>query len=205
MSALDISLTTFIDFAAKSGTRRITCVREARALYDQDYHPARDFWRGLRQAIIALHQGDGARADLDALLLRVPSRKSERYEQSIAGYKRFLGRHELSWFEPPHTRWDSGNLSVRVNPELGLLIDGEPHLVKLYMKQASIAKFEMDAMLYLLRQSTPPHLDGATPLVVDVARGKSFRPTREISELGALLDGEAAAFVAMWREFDAAA
>jgi hypothetical protein len=126
MAALDVSLTTFVDFVSKSGTRRLTCVREARSQYEEDYHPAKDYWRGLRNAIVNLHQDDRPREDLGGLLGRVPSRKVDRYTECVTGYKKFMGRRAFEWFEPPHTRWEARGLNVRVNPELGLRIDGTP-------------------------------------------------------------------------------
>jgi hypothetical protein len=77
--------------------------------------------------------------------------------------------------------------------------------VKLYMKQERLGKFEMDAMLHLIRESTPPHLRGAEPMIVDVPRGKGLKITRHVADLDALLDGEAATFAAMWRLFEDAA
>lgn len=127
MSTIDISLTTLLDFAGKSGTPRLTCVREARARYDEDYHPAKDYWRGLRNGIVGAHQPGGCLDDLASLPGRVTEAKAAAlYAQGVAGYRRFLGRKSVSWFEPQAGAWVAHGLRVWLNPELGLLIDGTP-------------------------------------------------------------------------------
>jgi hypothetical protein len=204
MPTIDISLTTLIDFVGKSGTPRLTCVREAHARYDDAYHPAKDYWRGLRNGIVGAHQPGGTTDDLAALPGRVTEAKAALYAQGVAGYRRFLGRKSVSWFEPQSGEWVAHGLRVRLNPELGLVIDGAPHHVKLYMKREPLRRVSVQPLLYLLSQ-VPAGPSGATPLVVDVQRGKGFAPDARTQRVGPLLAGEAAAFVAMWRDLDRAA
>ena len=46
-----VTLTTFVDFIAATGTARITRVRAAKAYYEQGYAPERDFYKQLRDRI----------------------------------------------------------------------------------------------------------------------------------------------------------
>jgi hypothetical protein len=204
MSTIDISLTTLIDFVGKSGTPRLTCVREARARYDEEYHPAKDYWRGLRNGIVGAHQPGGSIDDLAALPSRVAESKAAPYAQGVAGYRRFLGRKSVSWFEPHAGEWMAHGLKVRLNPELGLVVDGVPFHVKLYLKQEPLRRVAVQPLLHLLGHVAPGPF-GATPLVVDVQRGKPFVPDARTSRVGPLMAGEAAAFAAMWRDLDRAA
>lgn len=205
MSTIDISLTTLIDFVGKSGTPRLTCVREARARYDEDYHPAKDYWRGLRTAVVDAHRPGGDIADLASLPRQVAKSRAELYAQGVVGYRKFLGRKSINWFEPQAGDWIAHGLRVRLNPELGLVIDGVPRHVKLYLKQEpALRRATVQPLLYLLGL-VPPGAHGATPLVVDVQRGNSYAPDAKTPSVGPLLAGEAAAFTAMWRDLDRAA
>lgn len=40
---------------------------------------------------------------------------------------------EITWFDPGKATWHSDELSVRSNPELGLIIDGKAYLIKLFL------------------------------------------------------------------------
>ena len=204
MSTIDISLTTLIDFVGKSGTPRLTCVREAHARYEEEYHPAKDYWRGLRNGIIGAHQPGGSIADLAALPHRVAESKTALYAKGVAGYRRFLGRKTVSWFEPQAGDWLAHGLRVRLNPELGLVVDGIPYHVKLYLKQEPLRRPAVQPMLHLLGHVARGPL-GAAPLVVDVQRGRAFAADARTPLVGPLLAGEAAAFAAMWRDLDRAA
>lgn len=72
------------------------------------------------------------------------------------------------------------------------------------MKQEPLRRVSVQPLLYLL-SLLPPGVHGATPLVVDVQRGKCFSPDARTPSVGPLLAGEAAAFAAMWRDLDRAA
>ncbi|MZF02827.1 hypothetical protein GRA91_05310, partial [Bacillus anthracis] len=52
--------------------------------------------------------------------------------------------------------WLSDNLIVRSSPELGLLINDEPHLIKLFFKgkKERIDKYNINSTLTLLNEST---------------------------------------------------
>jgi hypothetical protein len=52
-----VSLTTFVDFVAATGTTRITRVRSAKTYYEQGYAPERDFYKPLRDRIEAAPAG----------------------------------------------------------------------------------------------------------------------------------------------------
>jgi hypothetical protein len=47
----NITLTTFLDFVAATGTARVRRVRNAKEIYGQAYEPAHDFYKQLRERI----------------------------------------------------------------------------------------------------------------------------------------------------------
>lgn len=195
----EISLTTFVDFVIKSGTPRITCVRDAKRLYEQGYKPAFDFWKPLREAIIEMHREGLPKQALDRVCTNLTDRKKlSLYPLRIQAYKRWLGRKNIQWFGCEPKIWRSGDLKIRVNPELGLTIDGADYLIKLYFKEDKLSKPRVDTMLFLIQNTFSKKHPKATPGILDVARGNLIVPTREIEDIEVLLNGEAVAFVEMW-------
>ena len=198
---IEISMTTFVDFVLASGTSRLTIVRNAKATYQIRYDPARDFYRPLREAIIEMHQSQRPRESLDDLLLTLKdAKKTELFRECIEAYKRWCGRKQFKWVRAYSTDWQSGELVVRVNPELGMRVNGSPNVVKLYFKSETPSKRRLETMFHLLRSSFPKDLDGSMPGILDVRRGSLFSPTRDLPGIEALLVGEAAAFQTIWNQ-----
>lgn len=54
---MKISLTDFVDFVALTGGRKLSKVREIKER--GAYHPKTDYYKGIREAIIALHSTSG--------------------------------------------------------------------------------------------------------------------------------------------------
>ncbi len=195
----EITLTTFVDFVVKSGTPKLTCVRRAKDLYRQDYEPAFDFWKPLREAIVRMHKDGASKKALDAVLLGLSDKnKRKLYPQRIASYKKWLGRKSVEWVGCEMRLWKHATLVVRVNPELAVRINGEPYLIKLYFKQDPLSKTRVDAILHLIRDVFSEGYADFVPAVLDVARSKLHEPTKPIPAIDVLLRGEAAAFVTMW-------
>jgi len=195
----EISLTTFVDFVSKSGTARLTYVRKAKDLYQQEYEPALDFWKSLRDGIVDMHRHNRPKNTLDNVLVGITHRnKINLYPSRIAAYKRWVGRKIIRWRGCEPELWRHGSLTVRVNPELGISINGNDYIIKLYFKEERLSKYRVDTMLFLIRSTFSQKCSDATPAILDVPRGNLIEPTRDISDIDALLIGEAAAFIQMW-------
>ena len=90
-NGIKVSLTDFVEFAIKSGSPKLTKVRQVK--FRGDYHPAQDFWKPLREEIVQLHQQRRPKNDLDRFLRTLSDAKKHiRYTECVRGYKRFLGR-----------------------------------------------------------------------------------------------------------------
>lgn len=143
MTSISVSLTSFMDFIYKTGTPKLTVVRNYK---NSEYSPAFDFYKQLREAIIEFHANSSysSKEYFDKFLLTVSdNKKISNYNQVIKGYKKFLGRKKIDWFEPPKAVFSYRTLSVNVNPELGLVIDNQPYLIKLYFKSNEAKKREL--------------------------------------------------------------
>ena len=148
MKPISISMTTFIDFVVASPGSKVGEVRDARKLYGREFHPVRDPYGELREAIITMHREGRPASSLGAVLGEASERMRPHWEACIDGYSRFVGHKKLVLLPVPKpVKWTTGDLSVRVNPELALSVNGEPHLIKLYLKAEKISKGFGDRLL----------------------------------------------------------
>ncbi len=195
-SSKRVSLTTFVDFASKSGTPKITVVRRFKR--GDAYRPAFDFYKPIRDAIVEVHRRGKPRKSLDALVdgLRDP-RKLEPFRAVVRGHRRFMRRHAASWFDPPKGTWSHGGIVVQVNPELGLEIAGVRHVVKLYFKADRLPKRNVATIARLMEKALADGSDRARFGVLDVRRGTLHESGGSMPGIDALLESEAASFAAI--------
>jgi hypothetical protein len=198
-----VSMTTFMDFIVASGTRKISCVHRAKEQYKRGYHPSRDFYKLLRERIVHMHQRGEPITALDELLQGLTDpKKIASYPKCIAGYDKCIARKTVAWIACGPKTWKASGLEVRVNPELGLTIDGVPHVVKLYFKADPLNQSAVEPMLRLIDLSVPEELKGATAAVIDVQRGRLLTHRGAKRDIDALLAAEAASFAILWKAIE---
>ncbi|MEP6653198.1 MAG: hypothetical protein ABJA82_07550 [Myxococcales bacterium] len=193
-----VSLTYFVDFVMKSGTPKLTVVRKFKER--DDYDPQTDFYKKIRQGIVRLHREGKPKTELDSLIAGLSDEKKQNaYPEIVSGYKKFLGSKKVKWFEPPQGDWTAGGLKVSVNPELGLEINGQPFVLKLYFKDEALQKKRAEIVAHMMNVVLGPMSPSAAAFVVlDVRRGKSVQPPVPVAGHDALLAGEAASFATMF-------
>jgi hypothetical protein len=195
---IELSLTDFVDFVCKSGSTKLTKVKQIKNR--EDYSPATDFYKALREGIQGIHRKNGKKKELKAILDSVSDpKKIKNYAESIEGYKKFWGRKEPVWFEPPMKHWIVGELDVRINPELALEFDGKKFLIKLYFKSDKLSKEKITQVLTLMESELRSEVDADVNMaILDVKNGKLFiKEDRDLTLLP-LLKGEAMSFEIMW-------
>jgi hypothetical protein len=192
-----VSLTYFIDFVMKAGTPKLTAVRDFK---ERDkYEPFADFYKSAREAIVLAHKGQAPKKALDQFLASVQEEKRRKvYPSVIRGHKAFLGRRSVEWFQPPTGAFLVGQTEINVNPELGLVIDGVPHVIKLYFKESRLVANRVSAIVDLMTVALSASAPGSVFGLLDVRRSKLHVLRAPALGLRALLEGEAAAFAAMY-------
>jgi hypothetical protein len=197
--ATRITMTTFIDYVAAATTAKITCVKNARAFYeDPSPYPATAFYLQLQQAIHKTFEANGDRRPIDQCIDAIhDATKLKSYVANAEGIKKWMGKHRFEWIGTHKRTWTAYGLEVSVNPELAVRIDGKAHVIKLYLKAPPLVKRGVDPMLHLLR--TTHGAEGSVG-ILDVQRSKLLVPTRTIPGIDALLRAEAAGFVSLWSE-----
>lgn len=199
---IDVSLTDFIDFIYKPGVSKFRKVNE---IYSREpYQPAFDFWRPLREGIINYHIHGKNKNDLDQIQDGLTdANKIRLYPKLIKNYKSFLGRKRIEWFDPPYKDWRWGEFRMRLNPELGLEINGQLYVIKLYFKSEPLTKQKSDLIILLLN-STFKNGDWADVdfTVLDVGKKRFYESTRLTNKHIALLRGEALSFTNIWNSLE---
>jgi hypothetical protein len=196
---VEITLTDFVDFTLLTGSSRVVKVKEIKSR--GKYDPAGDFWKGFRGGVVDLHRtGKITPKALDEIVAaQTNASRAKRYAEAAAGYKKFLGKKAYPWFPAPTNRWVEGDLEVRVNPELGLDVDGKKTITKMYFKSESPTRSRVQAVLAVMEVALPSG-PASSFAVLDVANGRLMRPDGRWnkSDMQTLLVAEAGAFVDIW-------
>jgi hypothetical protein len=191
-----VSLTYFVDFVMKSGTPKLNVVRDFK---ERDkYEPFADFYKHAREAMIDAHKGPLPKKALDRFLLAVKEEKRRKvYPSVIKGHKRFLGNRAALWFQPPAGSLKINGMEINVNPELGLVIDDVPHVIKLYFKESRLVANRVSAIAHLMTVALAPQAPSCVFGLLDLRRSKLHVLRAPNPSLHALLEGESASFAAM--------
>jgi hypothetical protein len=203
MSTIRINATTFAKFCAATGPARITVVREAKQKYTDGYKQGPDYWKPFRDGLVGVVRRGATPTELKTVLNseHVRPEWEANYSEAIEGAIKWMGRKHIELQRCASAEWPSGDLVVKVKPEFAALINDQPHVVKLWLKAGdALTKPRADALLRVLDTTHGRGVkSGATVAVLDVIRSKMFTPTRVVRGIDALLRGEAASFVEIWR------
>ncbi len=195
----NISLTDFMEFVTKTGPTKYTKVKQIKGR--DKYHPALDFWKPLRDAIIEFHTEEKNRAHFDNLLQSLSDKnKVKSYPELVSRYKSFLGRKTIKWFTPPKGEWKHNDLRIKLNPELGLTINDKKFAIKLYFKSEQLSQMKVDLIILLLNEKLKKPKD-VNFAVLDVKHKKFFSSTKLTESHLSLLEGEALSFMQVWMGF----
>lgn len=194
-----VSLTELVDVVSKAGSPKATQVAQIKARSLQNYSPFKDFYKSLREALIATHKGGESRNSLDVRLssVREPKRR-RRYDELIVHYKRWWGRKDIGWFTPPSATYSSSGVSVSVNPEIGVEFGGDRYVIKLYFKAAQLKKSSADLITGLMASALQGGGNDKFG-VLDVERGKLYFLEGQAPDvLVAMIDAELAYIAQLW-------
>ena len=190
-----ISLSYFVDFMMTSGTSRLTSVRHISDGPDERYS---DFYRPAREAIVDMHRkGLDTRVLADFLDSLVDPHEKRIFPKVVVGYSKFLRQQRrLTWFEPPFRDHALAGVSVRVNPEIGLLIDGRPHAIKLYFRGEPLSPRRAVLVNEVIGNALASTWPGTVFGVLDVRRARLFAREPKAG-VGRLIHAEAASLASL--------
>jgi hypothetical protein len=186
-----ISLTDFVDIVSSSGIQKVNKVLEIKNR--EDYHPAFDYYKGMREHIIEVHKNNLPKIQIKQGVSKANHQnKVANYSEIAEAYHSWWGKKDLSWFEPVTGTFERHGVSVSVNPELGLEINGTKHLVKLYFKSDKLTKNRVDMITFLMHHCIKKAAGKNTVMsILDIRNKKLFTGTDAI-DLNAALTAELA-------------
>ncbi|AFQ20044.1 hypothetical protein P9149_01945 [Bacillus thuringiensis] len=201
MAEIKVGLTQFLDFTLKGSAAKTNFVKNLKS--QPDYHPAFDFWKQLRDTIIKFHQKDLPFECFETLIQTVDQRKKQNYIDVIKQYKKFIKNKDVTWFDPGKSNWISDDLVVRSSPELGLLINDEPHLIKLYFKgkKERIDRYNINSTLTLLNESTfSIDHENVNYTVLNIQKNKTYTNNSINNDYLIALESEANQLCYIWNK-----
>ncbi len=194
----DITLSDAVDVICKAGSPKMTKVTQIKNR--PPYHPSLDFYRPLRAALVALHSGGSDRAALDRVLAKITDiKKVGTYNELIDGYRKWWGRKNIEWFDPPRATYEHAGIVVNVNPELGLTVNGQRHIIKLYLKDDPLLKVRIDPATVLMEIALRPIADPKDIVaVLDVRNARLHTLGVNIGRSKPMVDAELAYIASLW-------
>lgn len=198
---IKISLTDFIDVVVSSGVPKQTKVKDLKAR--GDYERMKDYWAPLRDQIVDYHKiGAEDKRYLDEVVDKLKDEsKRANCRSLIKNYKSFLGRKAIQRLAPPRAEWVYSSLTVRVNPELYLSINGDRHIIKLYFKRPLLSTSKVELVHLIMKKTLAAKLAADGPVyytLFDVRHNKRYSTREPTDRLEPLLYGEAEALIKIW-------
>jgi hypothetical protein len=193
-----LTLTDLIEVVTKAGTQKATKVAQIK--HRDAYDPAVDFYKRFRERVCEVHKAGLGKPELRSVLVGLSDpKKSANYPGVVAGYTKWWGRKELKWFSPPSTTYSASGIDVAVNPELGLEINGVPHVLKMHIKTEQLAKMKADLITaFLVEVLSPVATRESVFGVLDVRNAKLFEASSSKRNLKAMIDAELAYVASLW-------
>lgn len=195
-----ISLTQLVDVIARKGRNKAKMVFSIQRKLAEPYDPKKDHYRALRRALQDAHGQADPKGYLDNFLQTVTEPvRARRYASLVRAYKRWIGRKKIDQFDLLPLVYEHKGFAVRVNPELGLMIDDEPHVLKLYMKDQPLRREDAEVIAALMRHVYRDESTRYAVLDVQNAKLHSFDPGG-IQVTIAMVDAELAYIAQLWQE-----
>ncbi|WP_377865785.1 hypothetical protein [Bacillus sp. R86525] len=201
MAEIKVGLTQFLDFTLKSSAAKTNFVKNLKS--QPEYQPAFDYWKQLRDTVIKFHQNELPFECFETLVQTVDQKKKQNYIDVIKQYKKFIKNNDVSWFDPGKSHWISDDLIVRSSPELGLFINDEPHLIKLYFKgkKERIDKYNINSTLTLLNESTfSNEYNDVNYTVLDIQKNRMYTNNSINNDHLIALESEAHQLSYLWNK-----
>jgi hypothetical protein len=198
---IKITQTDYIDFISRSGMSKLSKVK---SIFSRpDYHPSFDFYKKLREEFVNYIKGDRIKNDLYIFLTHQIQKKQTRFEPLINGYLKFLGRKKAEWFEPPTATWIYKDLNIKMNPELGVVLNGEKYIIKLYFKDSPLEKGDIAILLEMMESTLSTGIfTGYKCALLDIERSKLRYFKKKVPSVTALIEGEAESFIRIWQDLE---
>ncbi len=197
------SMSWFIDFALATGTSRIQLVADHKRHRDS---LITDFYRPFRETLSDAwaRKRDHAAAFRAMLAQTTDARALRIFPELVEGHRRFVADHPgLRYFEPASAVIPvTPGFGVGVNPELGLIVNGTHHHLKLWLRSEVLTQRRVDFSIAMMSRLPIPADHSVA--VLDLRRSRLHYLAKQSASAGPwrklelLVTAEAAAYAAAW-------
>lgn len=209
MDGVQISLGSFLDYMRSTPRGCAGIVRDQREIYLDETSMAWAFYGPFRLALQRAVTSSDAVEIIAAAVRRARPVQQPHFRQLRAGFERWWGRAKVTGLPTASTRCEIGGLAITISERSSLALrhrDGRTEVVLPYLKEPRLGTDSANLALRVLERAMPALRPGATPMVLDVRRGKPLRLRKNANrvELDALLAAEAAKYLTHWTAVAAA-
>ncbi len=178
---IQASMTNFVDWMLASGATKVAKVQDHKEHLDTNIS---DFYRPVRELIVDVSQWKKGVDEFDKFVGSITDKRAiVIFPEIVRGWKRFVKKVEPTTFIPPQQDWPVGGtidlgsgreqrVAIHINPEVGLVIKGEPHIVKLYMRGEPLSQARVDVTVALMEHLKTPSNKPMKRAVMDVRKGE---------------------------------
>lgn len=168
----DLGVSEFSLIAVSTAKVKLTKIRTI--ANRESYHPAKDYYKQLRDGIKRLFIKKGHVSELYDLARRQKdSSKKINFEKVINQFKEWQTGKNINAFTPPRNKYHYGRTDIICNPELNVNVAGESKLVKLHFSSSDKMTQERANHICLLMQEAIND-PGFIYSVLDLTSGKEY-------------------------------
>ncbi|WP_227486423.1 MULTISPECIES: hypothetical protein [unclassified Salinivibrio] len=129
-----LSVSDFSLIVVTSGKPKQTRVRNIAKR--EPYAAFRDYYGPLRNSIKRLFIAKRHISHLYTICNRQEGSKKRNYEMIVNTFKDWQSGKNIQAFDPPREHYNFSQTSITCNPELHVVLDGQPRLVKLHFSNS---------------------------------------------------------------------
>jgi hypothetical protein len=196
-----VTLTDFATFRRSSATRRGTIARKC--CFRTEYRVEQDFYKRVREKIKALPGRNGDLSELVEVPALVSEKRRGHIRKAVDGFVRWVADNDITFFRAPRGLWEHQDVQVRVNPEVGAVINGVPHLLKVNYTATPTEPADAEMMAQLMHRTCGRLAPRDCRMgVLDVRTGTIRALARPTARLDAVLEGTAAELSSLWNQVE---
>ncbi|THE62154.1 hypothetical protein [Vibrio parahaemolyticus] len=186
-----LSVSEFSLIVVTTGKPKQTRVRKI--ANREPYAAFRDYYAPLRNSIKRLFIAKRHISHLYTICNRQEGTKKRKYEMIVSTFKDWQSGKNIQTFDPPREHYNFSQTSITCNPELHVVLNGQPRLVKLHFSASDKMTQERANIICALMKEAIDD-DGFEYSVLDLTNGQEYffngnyekiydRINREIKEI----------------------
>jgi len=187
-----VGFTKFLDFTAQTGSAKAASALAAFYQSGNMQTSRTHYYENLREALIAAERS-GKYTDWEQFIASQKEDAQEFIRDALIKFYKWKSNYtSAAWYEPPKQIWALQEFDVNINPEIGLILDGEIYAIKLYLNNKKLSNLKAQAG-GLIMQNMFSEIYPATKFAILDVKSETFHVFNGASErLDYLLIGEAA-------------